>query len=333
MVGDLSQNSGKQISVLIVDDMKTNLDLLDAMFKSEGFDVVKVQDSHNALEIFKAREIDIAVLDVMMPGMDGFELCRRIKENRGNRFFPVVLLTALNDKRSKLEALESGADHFISKPFDRVELIAKIRSLLKLKMLQDELDHSESIILTLAVALESRDPYTKGHSVRVGELSKMFGEYLGLNEKEQESLRKAGYLHDIGKIAISEQVLCKEECLTEDEMDIVRRHVIVGEDICRPLNSLKSLLYAIRHHHERWDGRGFPDGVAGEEIPLMARILAVVDSFDAMVSGRPYREKQSARDVLDIMHRERMAGQWDPVLVEYFMAMIRARGEEFYGGD
>jgi putative two-component system response regulator len=167
----------------------------------------------------------------------------------------------------------------------------------------------------------------------VGELSKMFGEYLGLNEKEQESLRKAGYLHDIGKIAISEQVLCKEECLTEDEMDIVRRHVIVGEDICRPLNSLKSLLYAIRHHHERWDGRGFPDGVAGEEIPLMARILAVVDSFDAMVSGRPYREKQSARDVLDIMHRERMAGQWDPVLVEYFMAMIRARGEEFYGGD
>ncbi|MGW8272947.1 MAG: HD-GYP domain-containing protein [Thermodesulfovibrionales bacterium] len=321
------------MSVLIVDDMKSNLELLDVIFRAEGFDVVTMEDAHEALRVFYEREFDIALLDVMMPEMDGFELCRRIKEFRGNRFFPVVLLTALNDKTSKLAALESGADHFISKPFDKAELIAKIRSLIKLKTLQDELDHSENIILTLAVALESRDPYTKGHSIRVGELSKMFAEYLGLGGREQEVLRKAGYLHDIGKIAISEHVLCKGDCLTDDEMALVRKHVVVGENICRPLDSLKSILRAVRHHHERWDGKGFPDGISGDDIPLLARILSIVDSFDAMVSGRPYRERKRIGEALEIMQVERESGQWDPRLIGYFVDMVRARGEEFYRDD
>lgn len=333
MVGLSIQEGRKPVSILVVDDMKTNLELLDLVFRAEGFDVVTTQDGHAALRVFREKEFDLAVLDVMMPEMDGFELCKRIKESRGNRFFPVILLTALSDKRSKLAALESGADHFISKPFDKVELIAKMRSLIKLKNLQDELDHSENIILTLAVALESRDPYTKGHSVRVGELSKMFGDYLGLSEREQEYLRKAGYLHDIGKIAISEQVLCKEQDLTDDEMRLIKKHVIVGEDICRPLDSMKSILCAVRHHHERWDGRGFPDGLLGEDIPLMARILSIIDSFDAMVSGRPYRGKRLAREAVEIMQKERELGQWDPKLVGYFVNMIQARGEEFYRDD
>jgi putative two-component system response regulator len=305
-----------QISILIVDDLESNLEL-----------------STEALKIMCNENIDVAVLDVMMPGMSGFELCQRIKEINGNRFFPVVMLTALNDKKSRLTALESGADDFISKPFDKTELIAKIRSLVKLKTLQDELDHSENIILTLAVALESRDPYTKGHSVRVGELSKLFGEYLGLNEREQEYLRKAGYLHDIGKIAMSQQVLQKADKLTDEEMSTLRKHVIVGEEICRPLDSMKSVLSTIRYHHERWDGTGFPEGLKGDQIPLMARVLSIVDSFDAMLSSRPYRAKRSMKEAIAIMKGERQSGQWDPSLIGYFVDMIRARGNEFYTDD
>jgi len=323
----------REISVLVVDDLRSNLELLEAIFISEGFNVYAAQDGREALRVLDENDVDIAIVDVMMPDMDGFELCERIKDSHGARFFPVIMLTALNDRKSRVTALERGADDFISKPFDRVELVAKIRSLVKLKMLQDELDHSENIILTLAVALESRDPYTKGHSVRVGELSKLFGEYLGLGSRDQEVLRKAGYLHDIGKIAMSEQVLLKKDTLTREEKDTVRRHVIVGEEICRPLDSMKSVLSAIRYHHERWDGRGFPDGLRGEEIPLMARILAIVDSFDAMVSSRPYRQKRSLSEVVEIMKRERNDGQWDPNLIGYFIDMIRARGGEFYADD
>lgn len=323
----------EQISILFVDDLEDNLELMDAIFGPEGFEISAVQDGADALEIFREKNIDIAVLDIMMPGMNGFELCRKIKQMNGNRFFPVIMLTALNDKKSRLAALESGADDFISKPFDKAELIAKVRSLVTLKTLQDELDHSENIILTLAVALESRDPYTKGHSVTVGELSKLFGEYLGLYQREQEYLRKAGYLHDIGKIAMSEQVLQKAETLTEEEMNIIRRHVIVGEEICRPLDSMKYILSAIRYHHERWDGKGFPEGLSGEDIPLMARILSIADSFDAMISSRPYREKRTFKEAVEIMTKERYLGQWDPSLVGYFIDMIRARGGEFYADD
>ncbi len=333
MSGVSLEGKKQQISVLVVDDLESNLELMDAVFGPEGFEVNAVQDSTNALKVFGEKDIDIAVLDVMMPGMSGFELCRKIKRINGNRFFPVIMLTALNDKKSRLTALESGADDFISKPFDKVELIAKVRSLVKLKTLQDELDHSENVILTLAVALESRDPYTKGHSVRVGELSKLFGEYLGLHEKEQEYLRKAGYLHDIGKIAMSEQVLQKAGKLTQEEMNAIRRHVVVGEEICRPLDSMKYILSAIRYHHERWDGKGFPESLAGEDIPLMARILSIVDSFDAMLSSRPYREKRALSEAIDIIREERYLGQWDPALVGYFIDMIRARGGEFYADD
>lgn len=324
-------HSGKA-KILVVDDIAENLLLLENVFAREGFEIDKVGDAHRALEALRLNEYDLAVLDVMMPDVDGFELCRRIKEKQGARFFPVVLITALNDRKSVMTAFECGADHFISKPFDREELVAKVRSLIKLKNLQNDLDHSENIILTLAVALESRDPYTKGHSVRVGELAKMFGEHLGLNNRDQENLRKAGYLHDIGKIAISQQVLCKEEMLTATEMQMVRQHVTLGEEICRPLDSMRTLLRAIRHHHERWDGKGFPDGLSGEEIPVMARILSVADSFDAMVSERPYRRKRSVEEVVQIMNDEKELGQWDPRLVGYFMDMIIPRSREIYLG-
>ncbi|MDH5203618.1 MAG: response regulator, partial [Nitrospirota bacterium] len=239
-------------SVLIVDDMQSNLELLEAIFLSEGYRVHVSLGSHNALNIFMKYPVDLAVLDVMMPGVDGFELCRRFKELSRKRFFPVILLTALSDKESRIKGIESGADDFISKPFDIAELIIRTKSLLKLKALQEELDHSENIILTLAIAMEARDPYTKGHSARVSEISVEFASFLGLSHKEREEMKKAGILHDIGKICLSESLLRKPGTLTEEELREIKRHPVLGEDICRPLLSMKKILPAIRYHHERW---------------------------------------------------------------------------------
>ena len=322
-------------SVLVVDDLWSNLELMEAIFTNAGFEVFSALDGLSALSIFETHKIDLAILDVMMPGMDGFELCRKLKATAGRQFFPIILLTALTDRQSRITGLECGADDFISKPFDATELTIKARSLIKVKILQDELEHSENVILTLAVAMESRDPYTRGHSTRVGEISMAFASFLGFGGREREQMRKAGILHDIGKIGVSTDLLCKAGKLTGDELEAVKRHAVIGEEICRPLVSVRGILPAIRSHHERWDGTGFPDGLAGEDIPMSARMLSIADSFDAMVSRRPYREGRSAEAVVRVLGREKDSGQWDPHLVGHFVEMItrmeRGGGPEWSG--
>ncbi len=320
-------------SILVVDDVPSNLELLEAIFTKEGFRVYTALGAESAIQIFERNPIDLAVLDVMMPGVDGFQLCSKLKDISGKRFFPIILLTALTDKKSRIKGIESGADDFISKPFDTSELLIKIKSLLKLKSLQEELDHSENIILTLAIAMEAKDPYTKGHSKRVSNLAVDFATFLGLSKKEQEEMKKAGILHDIGKICLSESLLRKPGPLTEEEIDMIKRHTILGEEICRPLVSMRKILPAIRSHHERWDGKGFPDGLQGNDIPLMARILSIIDSFDAMVSVRPYRDRRSAKAALETMQAERNHGQWDKELLKYFIEMMSPRVDRGYKLD
>jgi putative two-component system response regulator len=310
-------------SVLVVDDVQPNLELIEAVFLKAGLQVFSASGSDKALDIFVKERIDIAVLDVMMPGINGFELCRRLKNFSDKEYIPVVLVTALNDKKNKLTGLDAGADDFICKPFDTQELLTKIRSLLKLKELHEQLDHSENIIFSLVITMEARDHYTKGHSTRVGDLAIEFGSFLGFPAQDREILKKAGILHDIGKMGLSEAILNKPSGLTVEESAEIRRHPVIGEDICRPLKSLREILPGIRHHHERWDGSGFPDNLSGDSIPLMARILAILDAFDAMVSIRPYRGRRSIDTTLTVIEHERLAGQWDPELTKIFIRMMQ----------
>ena len=295
---------------------------MEAVFQRAGYTVHMASGATSAIDIFNSYSIDIAILDVMMPGINGFELCSKLKNLTDKFFFPVILLTALNDKKSRITGIECGADDFISKPFDVLELLTKVKSLLKLKELHEELDHSENIIFSLIIAMEANDYYTKGHSTRVGDLAKEFGSFLGFPEKELEILKKAGILHDIGKIGFSENILRKPASLTEEETKIIRKHPLIGESICRPLLSMQSVLPAIRSHHERWDGNGYPDMLRGDDIPLMARILAILDSYDAMASIRPYRDKRTIDYVLSVMAKERYDGQWDPELTGLFLQMV-----------
>ncbi len=309
-------------AILIVDDLEAHLELMEAIFEKEGCRVIPAHNATEALQITQNSSPDLAILDVMMPGINGYELCRMLKEKSRTRFFPVILVTSLIELEDKIAGLEAGADDFISKPFKTIELMTRVRSLLKLKRLQEELDHSESVILTLAVALESKDPYTKGHSERVGNLSAEFAAFIGLMEKEQNLIKKAGILHDIGKIGIGDDILYKKGPLSKDELQLIEQHAVIGERICKPLHSLSSILPAIRSHHERWDGEGFPDGLKGDRIPLMARMLSIVDSFDAMVSERPYRNPAPITNVTKRMVEESSSGQWDPLLIERFIEMM-----------
>lgn len=321
--GSSEMSKGSE-SILVVDDFPINLEIMEGLLHKEGFNVITALNAEEALNIIEATDIDLAILDVMMPGMNGYELCRRLKGIASRRFFPVILVTALNELSDKIAGLEAGADDFLSKPFHTIELITKIKSLLRLKQLQNELDHSEDIIMTLAVAIEAKDPYTKGHSERVGHLSMELAAYIGLSEKEQHLLLKAGVLHDIGKLGISEMILHKTGNLLEYELEAVKQHSTIGADICRPLNSLKVIIPVIKYHHERWDGTGFPDGLKGEQIPLLARILAIADTFDAMISERPYRVPFPEDKALGIMEKEKGLGQWDPELIQKFLEMKRA---------
>ncbi len=309
--------------ILIVDDNSTNIDLIKKQLVSYEYDFESSLNGYDALEKVRQWHPDIILLDLMMPGMSGYEVCKTIKNDRNYRFIPVIVVSALSELDDKLKAIEIGADEFLLKPFNKLELATRIRSLLRLKSLYDDLDHSENILFSLAAALEAKDHYTRGHSERVGRYSRMLAKAIGLNEMEQEYIWRGGLLHDIGKIGIKEAVLHKCGPLTDEEMEHIRIHPVKGYEICSPLKTLGPLLGVIRNHHERFDGCGHPDKMSADNIPLMARIASIADSFDAMTTDRPYRKGMSFEQAIKIFEREKTAGQWDPALVGEFVQLIR----------
>jgi len=311
--------------ILIVDDHKVNVDLLKAQLKAFPYELDTAYDGEEALAKVFATKPDLVLLDLMMPKVSGYEVCRTIKQHKETRFIPVVVITALSDLEDKLKAIELGADDFLVKPFNKVELATRIQSLLRVKEMHDDLDTSENILFSLVKALEAKDGYTRGHSERVALYATQLATHLGLSEKEIEILRKGALLHDIGKIGVKENVLLKPGALTPEEMTHIQSHPSVGYDICKPLHSLSPCLCVIRHHHERFDGKGYPDHLEGKKISPIAMITSVVDAFDAMVTDRPYRKRFPTEKALKIFADERNTGQWDPVVIDAFLDMIRAQ--------
>jgi putative two-component system response regulator len=304
--------------VLVVDDRELNLELLSDYLAAADCQVITAQEGQAALAIIERNEPDLVILDVMMPGLDGFEVCRRIKADPRHRLLPVCLVTSLNQSRDRLQGLEAGADDFIVKPVDRVELVARVRSLLRLKMVYDRLDDAQHVILSLARAVEAKDRSTESHTERVARAARSLGAAVGIKGEVLEDLYLGGVIHDIGKIGVPDALLLKPGPLTPDEVVLMRTHVLIGEEIVRPLRFASSLLPIVRHHHERWDGRGYPDGLRGEAIPLPARIVAICDAYDSMISDRPYRRAFSPNRAVEVL-REGAGSQWDARLVELFL--------------
>jgi len=316
-------------TILVADDQAANRELLEELLTPQGCKVVTVPDGAAALEELSRAQFDLVLLDVMMPQLNGFEVCEKIKNNPDTYLIPVIMITALSDKQDRIEGIRVGADDFLSRPLDRTELLARVRSLLKLKQRTDELERAESVLFSLARSIEGKDPYTHGHCERLSDYSTRLGEHLGLSEDQLIALRRAGIVHDVGKIAVPDAILLKPGSLTADEWKLIREHPVVGERICAPLKSFRFVLPIIRHHHEKFDGSGYPDGLRGEEIPVTARVLQVVDVYDALTTDRPYKKAFSITDALQTMKEEVAKGWWDPHIFDQFERLVRTGTADF----
>ena len=308
--------------VLLVDDDEQNLKLLAALMVSLEYNVIKAANGLQALDMIATHDVGLVLLDVMMPEMDGFEVCRRLKSKEDTRMIPIVLVTALDDLESRIKGIECGADDFITKPPNLAELRARTKSLINMTILNRNLASIETVLFSLANAVEAKCTYTQGHTTRVSNIAVQLGRKMELGSEEVEALRLGGALHDIGKISISESILNKTEPLSPAEQKIMQTHVDIGYRICLPLEkNLGSALDVVRHHHEKLDGSGYPDGISGDEISKVTRIMAVVDIYDALTTDRPYRKGLGHQKAVELLEQEAHEGKLDLDVVTALMHM------------
>jgi putative two-component system response regulator len=309
--------------VLCVDDNQLNREMITVTLHDAGFHVAIAEDGRRALELIEKESIDVVLLDLVMPEQDGNETLRLLRADPRYEFLPVIVLTSNRNAALRQQSIVAGADDFINYPLNRLELVTRIQSLLRIKAYHADLEQTQNIICALALTLEAKDRYTVGHSQRVGDLARAFSLHLGLGEEDAERARIAGLLHDIGKIAVPESLLNKQGPLTREEFMRVIDHPVIGEEMVRPLMTLASVLQMIRHHHERYDGRGYPDGLRGEHIPYEVRLLSIVDAYDALTSHRAYRPAPLTHAAaIATLRREAAGGKWDPVMVDDFAKML-----------
>ena len=323
-VADLLAGRRRQ-SILVVDDNLVNAALLRDLLATRGYEAVAVQSAAAAEAEISRQAPDLILLDVVMPGKSGYEVCRELKGDSKTRLIPIVMITGLSAREDRLKGIEAGADDFLTKPISSEELFARVSSLLKLKEFTDELETVDSVLCTLGLSVEARDPYTEGHCERLARNASDLGRFLGLDEESLVALRRGGYLHDLGKISVPDEILKKGSDLTPEEWTIMKQHPITGEAICRPLKSLRLVLPIIRHHHEHYDGSGYPDGLRGKEIPLLPRILQVVDIYDALRTARPYKPAFGHGEAAITMRHEAEIGLWDGELVSEFLGLLDKR--------
>jgi len=307
--------------VLAVDDGQANLELLSAFLDGTGCVFSSVTSGADALRSISDRRPDLVLLDVVMPDMDGFEVCRRIKSDPANRLLPVVIVTALNTVDDRVLALEAGADDFLTKPIDRNELMARVVTLIRTKDVYDHLDGAEHVMAAFARMVEAKDGGTEAHVGRVARGARALGQAAGLSGAVLDSVYFGGIVHDIGKIGVPDAVLLKPGPLDAWEIALMRRHVEIGVEIASELRSAACVVPIIRHHHERFDGEGYPDGLKRHEIPRVAMIVSICDAYDAMTSDRPYRTARSSSFAIAELRRG-SGSQWDPDLVELFLGRV-----------
>jgi len=327
----------KNTRILVVDDEATIREILQRTLESEGYQCDKAADAAEAMSMMDSCAVDLVLSDIMMPGKSGVELLQEIQEKCPDT--AVIMVTAVADTQTAINAMKQGASDYVTKPFNLVEVMLSVdralekKSLLianreyKLKLEERVEQQTEEIrntflgaVKALAEALEAKDPYTNGHTKRVTELAVTLARESGMSEEYQDRIRLAGLVHDIGKIGVPEEILHKPDRLTEQEFDFIKEHPEIGERILKPIIRDPVVLAIVRHHHERFAGGGYPEGLAGEDIPLGSRLLCVADAYDAMTSCRPYR---------DAMHPDKAKSQllanrgiqFDPELVDLFMTL------------
>jgi putative two-component system response regulator len=311
----------EQGTILVVDDDQSIRELLAEHLTALGYRAVPASCAEEALRLVESTMPDLVLTDVHMGAMNGIELCQRLKRDRRFQLTPVIILTGQGDLEARVAGLAAGADDFFTKPFDFIELQTRVAALLRVKFLLDQLERAETVITTLGLTIEARDPYTAGHCARLAHYAVGLGQVLGVAPSLLKALHLGGFLHDLGKIAVPDRILLKPGPLDAAERTIIKTHPVVGAELIREMHTLDEVRPIIRHHHERMNGSGYPDGLRGEEIPLGARIIAVVDVYDALRTARPYKAPLSHDDAVAILQRETDAGFWDPQLTATFIAL------------
>ncbi len=334
--------------ILVVDDQPQNIELLEAYLNNQNYEIVNADNGENALLLLSRMEIDLILLDVMMPGMDGFEVTKRIRQNNQLRLLPIILVTALKDKEHRIMGIDAGCDDFISKPIDKLEVLARVKSLLKVKAYNDlmsnyrkdleaevtrrtvELEQANEkvkaasleTIYRLSIASEYKDEDTGAHIKRMSNYSAVIARKMGLDETTVENILYAAPMHDLGKIGIPDRVLLKPGKLDGEEWEIMKEHAIIGARILEGSDAefIKLGEVIAMCHHEKWDGSGYPYNLKGDEIPLAARIVALADVFDALTSKRAYKDAFPLEKALAII-MEGKGVHFDPAVVDAFLAV------------
>jgi putative two-component system response regulator len=312
--------------ILVTDDDRAVSSLLRHLLEGAGHRVTVARDGYEALAAADADPADLFVLDVDMPNLGGFEVCRRLRQNPATRLVPILVLTGREPTDSRLRAWELGADDFLTKPFVNIDVLARCQSLLRVRRLINELDSAEAVVFAFAAAVDAKCPYTRGHSERVTQYALRLAEQAGLPAHDREVLRRGAQLHDLGKIGIPDAILNKPGPLTAAEYEVVKKHPEQGERILKSLRSVRAAMPLVRSHHERLDGRGYPDGLRGDAIALPVRILSVADVYDALTSARPYRAAMSHDRALAMLRENAFDGGLDPELVHVFGEAVPGRG-------
>jgi putative two-component system response regulator len=310
-------------TILVVEDDPHIRDLLSGLLGALGYRLLMAASAEQALDVLTVVSPDLVLADVHLGAMSGIELCAQLKADPRYELMPVVILTAVGDLEARVAGLAAGADDFFTKPVEFVELRTRLAALLRVKTLLSQLDRAEAVITTLALTIEARDPYTLGHCDRLSRYAVALGEALGLDHEMVRALRLGGYLHDLGKIAVPDGILLKPGPLDPIEQERIRAHPGAGSDLVLGLRSLELVRPIMRHHHEKWDGSGYPDRLKGEAIPLGARIISVVDVYDALHTDRPYKAALPHSDAVSLLIRETDAGYWDPKIVDIFLEVLR----------
>ncbi len=311
--------------ILLVDDDRDGREVLRRILESLGYAVREAANGAEGLKEVERRHPEAVLLDVNMPVKDGFETCRELKSGPETKLIPVVLLTAMDGREERLKGLKLGADGFLGKPYDVAELTTRLRALVALKQHTDQLEQATRVVLSLARVVDQRDQQTGDHCRRVGELAAGLGAALGLDQEAQAALRLGGQLHDIGKVGIPDAVLCKPGRLDEAEMAVIRAHPLLGAELLAPLRTLAPALPLIRHHHERLDGTGYPDGLSGDAIPLTVRVLSVTDIYDVLSTKRPYKDPLPMPRCFAILREECARGWWDPRVVDALEELVAGK--------
>jgi putative two-component system response regulator len=315
-------SDGNAHNILVVDDNPQTVHLLEQVLQAHGHHVVSAADGLDALARIAQEPPDLILLDLELPELSGYEVCRRIKQNASTRGIPVIILTGQAAAEFKLHCWELGADEFLLKPFQCVEVVARCRALLRVKRLWDELDSAEAVVFAFARAVEAKSPYTHGHSERVRDYALQLAARVGLGDEERLMLGKGALLHDIGKISIPDAILNKPGALSPDELQVIRQHTVQGAHIVEPLRSIRGVVSMIRSHHERCDGGGYPDGLSRDAIPLEVRVLSVADVYDSLANIRPYRPAMPHGRCLEVLRSDSECGGLDPDLVDEFCRMM-----------